>query len=214
MSWGFKDLSELTINRLAEWSKTASAEDEILCDRVYDYEEYFADMMFQPGSVTGDYVACESQSVDGNWVDDTTDVPDILCSEPYGYFTNHVRELGGPSGRFIPGEYRLELAPEYLDAEHVILHEMIHLHEYMINSFPTYYHDAVLWCLYKDLKGKISNLDDRISAHGHTLSAQEIARRGGVHDIMFLLKSFDLDLKKGWPLGTVFGYGMAEDTGE
>lgn len=28
--------------------------------------------------------------------------------------------------------------------------------------------------------------------------------------LLFLLKSFDLDLKKGYSLGTVFGYGMSD----
>lgn len=36
------------------------------------------------------------------------------------------------------------------------------------------------------------------------------AQFGGVHDLLFLLKSFDLDLRMNYPLGTVFGYGMAD----
>ena len=30
------------------------------------------------------------------------------------------------------------------------------------------------------------------------------------NDLLFLLKSFDLDLRMNYPLGTVFGYGMAD----
>lgn len=29
--------------------------------------------------------------------------------------------------------------------------------------------------------------------------------------MLFLLKSFDLDLKMGYKLGTIFGYGMADE---
>lgn len=67
-----------------------------------------------------------------------------------------------------------------------------------------FYHDAVLYCLYRDL-------NERIEAHGHILNSSQIAKTGGVHDILFLLKSFDLDLKMGYKLGTVFGYGMTDE---
>ena len=93
----------------------------------------------------------------------------------------------------------------------VILHEMIHLHEFVIDNLPMFFHDAVLFCLYKNLKSKVIDLDERIEAHGHILNSAQIAAVGGVHDILFLLKSFDLDLKMGYQLGTVFGYGMTDE---
>lgn len=37
-----------------------------------------------------------------------------------------------------------------------------------------------------------------------------LAEVGGVHDLTFLLKSFDIDLRMGYKLGTVFGYGYDE----
>lgn len=215
MGVGFMfDLEGLTQDRMFSWYQTATEQDKELGEKVYSNEELFLDMMFQPGSITHDFISCQSKQADGTWEDCLIDLPYPLGSEPYGHFTYHVRDLGGSAGRFTPGLYRLEIAPEYMGADHVILHEMIHLHEQIINAFPSYYHDAVLWCLYKDLRGKIADLDDRISAHGHVLNSQSIENIGGTHDIMFLLKSFDLDLKKGYALGTVFGYGMtAEPSG-
>ena len=88
---------------------------------------------------------------------------------------------------------------------------MIHLHEAVLDGLPTYYRDIVLYCLYKDLRDKIPDLDDRIEAHGHILNESLLSNYGGRHDILFLLKSFDLDLKMGYPPGTIFGYGMADD---
>ena len=35
--------------------------------------------------------------------------------------------------------------------------------------------------------------------------------KGGLHDILFLLKSFDLDIRKRYPLGTVFSYGRQNE---
>ena len=63
----------------------------------------------------------------------------------------------------------------------------------------------------EDLKTKIPKLDDIISSHAHLLTGSTIYYRGGLHDILFLLKSFDLDIRMGYPLGTVFGYGRADE---
>lgn len=105
----------------------------------------------------------------------------------------------------------MTVAPDHANDDVVILHEMIHLHEFVLEILPMYFHDAVLFCLYKDLKNKINDLDQRIEAHGNILNSSSIANIGGTHDILFLLKSFDLDLKNGYKLGTVFGYGMANE---
>jgi len=61
--------------------------------------------------------------------------------------------------------------------------------------------------LYKKLSSQIEDLDSRILAHANIHSGTDIAQRGGSHDILFLLKSFDLDLQCGYKLGTVCGYG-------
>ncbi len=144
------------------------------------------------------------------WSDGQIPLPDELEYFSYSFFTYHERELGEDKlGQFNPLEFSLTVSPEGLNKDSVIMHEMIHLHEIVLDGLPLFYHDAVLWCLYKDLHKKILDLDDRIEAHGHILNSQSIAEVGGTHDILFLLKSFDLDIKKGYPLGTVFGYGMA-----
>lgn len=64
--------------------------------------------------------------------------------------------------------------------------------------------------LYHDLRSKIEDLDRRMERQGHIVMQEELAQFGGVHDLLFLLKSFDLDLRMNYPLGTVFGYGMAD----
>ena len=92
-----------------------------------------------------------------------------------------------------------------------ILHEMIHLHEFLINDQPMYFHDMLYWALYRDLKDKIPKLDEIITGHAHLLTESSLFNQGGLHDILFLLKSFDLDIRMGYPLGTVFGYGRIDD---
>lgn len=87
---------------------------------------------------------------------------------------------------------------------------MIHMYEFVVNGLPSFYHDTLFWCLYKDLRNKINELDEIIDAHNHLLNEQTIYSQGGSHDTLFLLKSFDLDLKNNYPLGTVFGYGLTD----
>ena len=57
---------------------------------------------------------------------------------------------------------------------------------------------------------KIPELDNIITGHAHLLNESVLYKQGGLHDILFLLKSFDLDIRMGYPLGTVFGYGRID----
>ena len=87
---------------------------------------------------------------------------------------------------------------------------MIHLHEFVLNEQPLFYHDALPWLLYSDLGKRIVKLDEAILIHIHILNQQAIYNYGGLHDILFLLKSFDLDIRMNYQLGTVFGYDAKE----
>lgn len=145
------------------------------------------------------------------WTDDEITLPEELEYFSYSYFTYHIANFDDFNGCFNREDLSLSVDMASANTDRVILHEMIHLHEFVIDDLPTFFHDAVLFCLYKNLKSKVSDLDERIEAHGHILNSEQIAAVGGVHDILFLLKSFDLDLKMGYQLGTVFGYGMAEE---
>ena len=53
---------------------------------------------------------------------------------------------------------------------------------------------------------KISDLDQRIQAFTHLSDQQKLDAIGGCHDVLFLLKSYDLDLRMEYPLGKVLGY--------
>jgi hypothetical protein len=67
-------------------------------------------------------------------------------------------------------------------------------------------HDVVLLCLYNDLKPKTPDPDRLIIEHAHLLTGVNITELGGRHDVLFLLKNYDLDLRHNLPLGTVCGY--------
>ena len=77
-----------------------------------------------------------------------------------------------------------------------------------MEEYLPYARDIVFWALYQDLKSKIGNLDDVISRHLPLLNIRDINWEGGKHDLLFFVKSLDLDLRLGKELGTVFGYGQ------
>lgn len=187
------------------WTK----EQEALIDLVYKNSELFEDMLFSKDTISHDYISIKS-SCDGGktWIDDTVDLPRELEYFSYDYFDFHVDKIeDSVMGCFNSKEQSITIDPNHLYDEPVILHEMIHLHEFVLNELPMFYHDAYFYCLYRSLKSQIMDLDIRIETHGHLFNESRLYMAGGLHDILFLLKSFDLDLKKGYKLGTVMGYG-------
>lgn len=182
-------------------------EQEKVIDCMYENEELFSDMLFEAGTVTHDFIALECG-------DEEDLLPDGLRFFSYDWFAVECKELEkGKLASFSSLTQTIAVDPKHINNESVILHEMIHLHEYVIDNLPLFYHDAILYCLYRSLKKTIPGLDDLISAHGHILNSRDIANSGGCHDVLFFLKSLDLDIKKQYKLGTVFGYGYCEPGG-
>ena len=196
-----------------DWYRvTASQEEKQLFDRVNEFADLFEDMLFRRETCTYSLIQCKSKSQDSDeWVDDEIDLPHELAYFSYTFFHFKVEQMEDCDGAFSHDDQALTVTPQALANDSTILHEMIHLHEYVINDLPLFYHDMVYWALYKDLKEKIPALDDIITSHAHLLTGSTIYSSGGLHDILFLLKSFDLDIRMGYPLGTVFAYGREEE---
>lgn len=195
------------------YSFEATETDRALVDRVYAFETYFKDMMFAPGTPSGELIRIKTKSPEDDvWSEENMDLPEYLSCAPYTFFKFIVSQPeDGCDGYFDGQDQTLCISPDRLKDDSVILHEMIHMHEFVVNEYPMFYHDTLLWSLYSDLKSKIPELDTIINEHAHILNESTLYASGGLHDILFLLKSFDLDIKKGYPLGTVFAYGRAED---
>ncbi len=81
----------------------------------------------------------------------------------------------------------------------------------IVNSLPSFYHDALFWALYSHLRKKIEGLDECITNQAHLLNMLDLFNQGGTHDILFFLKSLDLDIRMSYPLGTVFSYGKSKE---
>lgn len=194
------------------WSGAATEDEIMLVDKVGEFEELFADMLFEPGTDTYNLIQCESQDPEtGEWIADEVSRPAELAYFSTTFLKYKVEELDGMLGYYKPDEQLICVSPKGLRKDETILHEMIHVYEALINEQPMYMHDMLLWALYTSLKKRIHKLDDIISSHAHLLNGSTLYLEGGLHDILFLLKSFDLDIRMGYHLGTVFGYGRVEE---
>ena len=184
-----------------------------LWEKVIQFSDFFEDMLFTPGTITYSFLECKMADGNGNEIAPTAVLPVGLHYFNYSSFYYRVREMTPPyMACFNKANYSLKVDPRHIDDDYVILHEMIHMHEFVLEIYPTYYHDAILYSLYHDLHSKIEDLDRRMEYQGHIVKQEELAQFGGVHDLLFLLKSFDLDLRMNYPLGTVFRYGMTDQS--
>ena len=205
---------DIRMERYMKWSEhEATEEEKKLAAKVSSFEELFEDMCFAEGTKSYNLIECQTQSDSGEWIDDETPRPEVLqCMEYMGHslFLYKVEPSSHYRGYYDPKKQLLCVSPEALEDDKTILHEMIHMYESIINDLPLYFHDMLYWSLYQDLRAKIEKLDTVISSHAHLLNGSTLYAYGGLHDILFLLKSFDLDIRMGYPLGTIFGYGRTK----
>lgn len=196
-----------------DWYCTqASPEEKRLVKKVEEFGELFDDMLFQEGTRTYELIKCQTkENGSDEWIDDEMQLPDELSCFSYTFFHFKVEQLERGLGQYNRIDQTMTIIPEKLEDDSAILHEMIHIHEEVINELPMYYHDMIYWSLYIDLKNKIPKLDEILTGHAHLLTETSIYNWGGLHDILFMLKSFELDIRMRYPLGTVFAYGREKE---
>ena len=154
----------------------------------------------QKNPETGEYLTEEE------WEETRFLMPEILKELGYVPFEFEMGKVGTSNygGRFDKESMTMRIGPKSIDNDVVILHEMIHMHEAILERVPSFYHDKVYLCLYQELKEKISNLDELLNRATNLLAEQLMELEAGSHDILFFLKSLDLDLRMGYELGTIF----------
>lgn len=180
------------------------SDDEIISNDL----EYFEDIMFEPHSIIDEFIKCRSIGSDGS-------TNQLFNGYHMGLIENgfkvYIKDLDDDVGGQSDYENKeIFINSEYSDDKATILHEMIHAHEVILDSRELFYHDIILLCLYNNLKDKIPDLDAKIMAHTHVVNGEKISERGNSHNILFFLKSLDLDLRCGFELGTVCSYGRKE----
>lgn len=185
------------------WRLNMTQDEYELQYHILEYEEeYFEDMTFQKGSICYDTVS---------FIHDNFDFFSLELE--YNYYRYYINDLKDEwIGQFDQKERSITISPKYKNDQAVILHEMIHAYEYILNKKNPVLCELMLIKLYNKLKPKIKDLDSLIENHAELYGQHCIAKEGGYHGILFYLKSLDLDLRCGYDLGKVCGYGR--DTGE
>jgi len=193
-----------------ECGSAKTPEDELF-DLILKYEkEYFEDFRFQRDSIVDPFLKYEEANIseDNNGgavtVCEDAFVLDIMQSMQHLCYDVRIEDLDdGTGGQVIYADKIIAIAPPCVDDKSVILHEMIHVFE---TELDWKYKAILLTCLYKDLSGKIPELDDLLRENNQISIGSNISAKGGDYSILFSLKSFDLDLRCGFKLGTVFHY--------
>ena len=197
------------------YNSVATPDERKVAEKMGAFSELFSDMVFAQGTHTYPFLSCLTKPIDADddcYEESTTDIPGEI--EYFDVTTTckiKVEHLEEGCGQYNIETKVITITPDHVDSDSTILHELIHVYEDMLESQMSFYRDIVFFSLYTDLKKCIPDLDTIIRDHANVLNQQSLNIIGGIHDILFLLKSFDLDIKQGYKLGTVFGYGMAED---
>ncbi|HZZ82110.1 MAG TPA: hypothetical protein VFE62_26660 [Gemmataceae bacterium] len=187
------------------WSKSRSPEDKELQLLAYQFEDrHFADMTLTSPAVRrnlfhyeieGDAGGSQAVEGDGPFLD--------LCSKRWILRVRTLPE--GVSGQCHYRRHTISVRRGLDAVEHkaTLLHEMIHAYESQLSE-PV--REWLLLDAHKRMAKRIkpAALRRYINASTHSLFHDH------GHAILFMLKSLELDLRFGWDLGTVFGYGRKD----
>ena len=91
-----------------------------------------------------------------------------------------------------------------------LMHEMIHYYERTLDSINPSLKQYVLVHVWPYVAERIPDLEQRAQKHLEMTGHRELENAGGPHDLLFLVKSYELDIRNDYTLGTVFGYGLSE----
>ena len=92
-----------------------------------------------------------------------------------------------------------------------LAHEMIHHLENELNNLNEAYCQYLTVKLWEKLSPMTPDLERRVLEHLEYSKLTNMEKECGQHDMLFLLKSYDIDLANGWTLGTTFGYHDVSD---
>ena len=191
----------------------ASAEENELNSKMYDFgEKFFSDMMFEQDSIVGKYLECKtSENIYDEEMIDYMPIPELSIFS-YDMVICKIESMEKDyMGCFNEAEMTLTVGPEFVNDDHVILHEMIHIHEFLLSKIDVLYRDILFYELYKKISNEIDNINDLMDMWCNGVNQLGIKQKGGRHSPLFLLKSLDIDLQCGYELGTTMGYGSVEE---
>lgn len=170
-------------------------------------EDFFDDMMLDKKSIMGKY----TESPYDNFCDVTYNDIESLSLQAHHYRIEISTDMpDGCDGYNCAADKLIVIKADVTNDDNTILHEMLHAHEEILMSVNHILRDTLILELYKYLQRHIENIDEIIEFHSNIIHNLELANMGGKHSLLFLLKSLEIDIRRGNELFTVFGYGYNE----
>lgn len=199
--------TQLQRKKYNEWFNNQSDEIFNLHIKTLMLESYFDDMMLDKNSIMYKYM----RMLNDEFADDTNNDTDALSLQAYNYRFEISADIQDERDGYSNKSDRvITIKKSSVQNENVILHEMLHGHEQILLSINHIVRETLLVELYNKLKKEIPNIDKIISIHANINHNLELSKIGGEHDLLFLLKSLEIDLRRNNKLFTVFGYGYNE----
>ncbi|MDR0475507.1 MAG: hypothetical protein LBH43_17770 [Treponema sp.] len=163
---------------------------------------YFEDFTFQEGSIAGDIYV--------------TKIKDIFSQPKRKKYhpLNHpgpsvfnvnfkISECTGNEGIYSHKTQTITVHPDFNDFI-TLMHEMIHAYDDQMTHAQA---EILTIMLYNKLKCKIKNLDLVLLAWAQYDNQKMLEQNGEIaHEVLFLLKSLDLELRLELPVGTISGF--------
>lgn len=197
--------TDILFQKYSEWSENKTEIEQNLEIFVLLQEDLFSDMCFYKGSITGDYML-----LNGKHMSFETGL--TIDEQHFRFIVEYVAKYDAYTEI---NSRKIVVDKKHIKNRAIILHEMIHAHEYILQKEMPILKEIVLLELYKDLKPKLAkrkiDLDTWIFNHSNIPHNIELFNAGREHDTLFFLKSIDLDIRCGFELLTVFGYDYARN---
>ncbi len=178
------------------WLSTATSDEmELRLKALVLQEKYFNDMNLRLYSKELTKIEMDGRVLH----DDLSETLNINIDDWIVRYT----DMGRGDGCCMPYINVIEVRRNVSELRVVLLHEMIHAFESILGrSQIENYKQYVIIKLYEKLSKRIPNLRKMIATDMH--------RYMQVHSPLFMLKSFDLDLRLKQRLGTIYRYGREE----
>ena len=189
-------------NQYTNWWSSMDQPTHNLLTQILTYEaEYFNDMLLKTPETSKYLEVLDNNGEQWNLF------YDFNLSLDAQKYTFHIKKLEDCAGIHDSSNNSITIDPAYLENKEVILHEMVHAYENILDTCVfSFVKEVVFLELYKYLQQQNIEVDKRILAHTNMLSGIDITQRGGRHGVFFFLKTLELDIKCNLPLGTICGY--------
>lgn len=158
----------------------------------------------------------EDMTLSDSWASEYVDMTELDDSDGfYKQIVVRVDDMPDVAGCYSTETDEITISPDYCSDLVTLAHELVHMWVHRLRGFSMGYYEMVLVHLWDELKSRqpdvIKGAFGLLECHRHS----ELENSGGEHGLLFLLKSYDIDMRMGWPLGRTFGYdGYASAQGD